>query len=233
MKLTDLENKPIKSLTKSLKEHFDVEMNLTKLSYPQTREMLYKVRGLVTETKKSPNFYKSQNDPKYLQLVFMEQALTKHFAELSKKQPRIVVENEEVEKSQVVLAAQDMVDSVQKMVEEASDMLVKELPALVDSIQSEIGVNESQDFNQQATEALTSLQAALTQAKGTLQNALNVVTGQGGQGLLGAPEEFPMGGEEEVSMDTETSIEEPVMPEPEELEEPESLPVAGAGRAKR
>ena len=40
-----------------------------------------------------------------------------------------------------------MVDSVQKMLEEISDMMVKEMPALGDSVQSEIGVNEAQAFD--------------------------------------------------------------------------------------
>lgn len=230
MKLTDLELAPTKALSTSLQEHFGVKLDLEKLNYSKTKQMLDKVRWLVTETKKAPAFYQSQNDPKYMQLLFMEQALSKHFSELSKRTPRIVVENEEVEKSQVVLAAQDMVDSVQKMVEETSDMLVKELPALVDSIQSEIGVNESQDFNQQATEALSSLQAALTQSKATLQNALSVVTGGGGMMDMSQP--APVGGEE-MSMDSETEIVEPETPEPTDLEEPEIPPVAGAGRAKR
>lgn len=232
MKLTDLDSKPIKVVSKALKEHYGLPANFDKLSYVQTRDMLSRVRGLVLETKKSPDFYQSQNNPKYLQLVFMEQALSKHFAELSKSVPKIVFENEEVEKSQVVLAAQDMVDSVQKMVEEASDMLVKELPALVDSIQSEIGVTESEQFNQQATEALTSLQSALTQSKGMLQGALNMVTGQGEASAFDAEmsAEPPVGGGEEV-VDTETEIEEPELEMP--AEEPEEMPTPAVGRAKR
>lgn len=233
MKLTDLDTKQTTVIAKALKEHYDLPLNFEKLSYGKTKAMLTKVKGLISEAKQDSNFYESQNNPNYLKLVFMEQGLTKHLAHLSTRIPRIVVENEEVEKSQVVLAAQDMVDSVQKMVEEASDMLVKELPALVDSIQSEIGVNESEQFNQQATEALTSLQAALTQSKGTLQGALNSITGQGGAAtaafggeMAGPPEEAS--GEEVV--DTETEIEEPAPEMP--AEEPEEI-IPAVGRAKR
>jgi hypothetical protein len=175
----------------------------------------------------------------------MEQALADHFSYLqSLPKARIVVENEEVEKSQVVLAAQDMVDQIQKMVEEVSDMLVKELPALTSGVQSEIGVNESESFNQQVTEALTSVQAALTQSKGTMQSALNGITGQGGDMMGGNSQDDAFGddpngasadldmdmsgglagdGEEDFSSDTDISVEEP----------DEEVPVAGAGRAKR
>ena len=237
MKLTDFDKNPIENATRALKEHYDVPFNVRKMSYAQARDMLYKVRGLMTETKKSTGFYESQQNSSYLKLVFMEQALSKHFAEISLRKPRIVVENEEVEKSQVVLAAQDLVDQVQKMVEEVSDMLVKELPALTDSVQSEIGVNESETFNQQVSEALTSLQAALTQSQATLKTALNGITGQGGAEAfdaggdmggdmaggemgadIGVEEPLPGGGEEEVDIG---------------IEAPEEEPLGGAGRPKR
>ena len=237
MKLTDFDKNPIENATKALKEHYNVPFNVRKMSYAQARDMLHKVRGLMSETKRAPGFYESQQNSSYLKLVFMEQALSKHFAEISLRKPRIVVENEEVEKSQVVLAAQDLVDQVQKMVEEVSDMLVKELPALTDSVQSEIGVNESQTFNQQVSEALTSLQAALTTSQATLKTALNGITGQGGAeafdagGDMGAPapggdmgaeldvvEPLPGGGEEEMDIG---------------IEAPEEEPLGGAGRPKR
>jgi len=237
MKLTDFDKNPIENATRALKEHYNVPFNVRKMSYAQSRDMLNKVRGLMTETKKSTGFYESQQNSSYLKLVFMEQALSKHFAEISLRKPRIVVENEEVEKSQVVLAAQDLVDQVQKMVEEVSDMLVKELPALTDSVQSEIGVNESETFNQQVSEALTSLQAALTTSQATLKTALNGITGQGGAEAfdaggdmggdmaggemgadIGVEEPLPGGGEEEMNVDLET---------------PEEEPLGGAGRPKR
>ena len=235
MKLTDFDKNPIENATRALKEHYDVPFNVQKMSYAQARDMLHKVRGLMNETKKSNGFYESQQNSAYLKLVFMEQALSKHFAEISLRQPRIVVENEEVEKSQVVLAAQDMVDQVQKMVEEVSDMLVKELPALTDSVQSEIGVNESETFNQQVSEALTSLQAALTQSQATLKTALNSITGQGGAEAfsadagMGADMGAPAPGEEEIGLDIDATAE---LPAP-DMEEPEEEPLGGVGRPKR
>lgn len=239
MKLTDFDKNPIENATRALKEHYNVPFNVRKMSYAQSRDMLHKVRGLMTETKKSTGFYESQQNSSYLKLVFMEQALSKHFAEISLRKPRIVVENEEVEKSQVVLAAQDLVDQVQKMVEEVSDMLVKELPALTDSVQSEIGVNESETFNQQVSEALTSLQAALTQSQTTLKSALNSITGQGGAEAFNA--DGDMGGDMGMGggdMSADIGMEEPLPGGGEEevdigIEAPEEEPLGGVGRPKR
>jgi hypothetical protein len=176
MKLNDLENKNV--ALKALKENFALDFDVSRLDGPRTRAMLKKIANLIHETKKSPKFYRTQHNPSYMKMLFMEEALTQHLMTI--KPARIVLENEEVEKSQVILAAQDMVDSVQKMYEEVNDMLVKELPALADSIQSEIGVNESTEFNTQVSGALSTLNTSLLDAKNALQAALGGITGQAG-----------------------------------------------------
>jgi hypothetical protein len=237
MKLTEFNNTTIATAKKALSENYNLPFNVGSLSPSATNNMLRKVRGLIAETRESSDFYSSQNNPAYMKLMFMSQALTKQMNEYkSRSSTRIVVENEEVEKSQVVLAAQDMVDSIQKMLEQVSDMLVKEMPALVDSVQSEIGVNESEQFSTQASEALTSLTAALTQSKTTLQGALGVITGQGGGESFGddtgmPEEEFPtdeMPPEEEEFPTDEMPPEEEEFPEEEPLAAPTSV-----GRARR
>jgi hypothetical protein len=127
-----------------------------------------------------------------------------------------------------------MIDSVQKMYEDVNDMLVKELPALVDSIQSEIGANESEAFNQTATDALTQLNGALQQAQTSLKSALGGLTGQGGDAFA-APD---MSGDEvdvDLDIDAEMPAEEPdlELPPIPDLDDEEEMPVGGVGRAKR
>ena len=244
MKLTDLDTSRSNNAYKALKEHYELPFNVDNMALAPTRAMLQKVRGLMTESKQSPDFYESQSNPAYMKLVFMEQALADHFAELRMQpQPRIVVENEEVEKSQVVLAAQDLVDSVQKMLEEVGQMKVKELPALVSGIESEIGVTESQTYNEQVTAQLDALSTTLNDAYVAMKAALNQVTGQAGGEEFAAGAEMGAdaglaAGEElgaEAGMDAgmdagaEMDAEEPAMPP----EEPELPPVGGVGRAKR
>jgi hypothetical protein len=233
MKLTELNYSSINIAKKALNEHYKMPFNVDRMTLPETKTMLKKVRGLMAETKQSSTFYRSQSDPSYLKMVFMEQALSTHLASMPRGS--IVTENEEVEKSQVVLAAQDMVDSVQKMLEQVSDMLVKEMPALIDSVQSEIGVNEAEQFSSQTTEALGSLTAALTQTKTSLQSALNVITGQGD---MGAFDDESMGDEEDMGMD-DVGAEDDMGGEgdfggdADFPEEPESAPVAPVGRSLR
>jgi hypothetical protein len=237
MKLNDFDKNHV--ALKALKENFDVSFDVTKLTRAQAKSMLERVYKLIKEAKSQPDFYDNQTKPAFMKLVFMGQALTEHYN--STKEAKIVIENQEVEKSQVILAAQDMINSLQKMIEEVNDMLVKELPALTDSIQSEIGVNESTAFNQAASEALTTLNQTLSQSKQSLQGAMNAMTGQGDMAALGAA---PAGGEEMAVTDIATQAEPggeevvgaemgaevaPEMP----AEEPEQGPEGGVGREKR
>jgi hypothetical protein len=84
----------------------------------------------------------------------------------------------EVQQAQVVLAAQDMVDKMQGMVEDVSELQFKELPALVDSIKNQVGVDQATQFNSDTTAALTALMQTLQGTKQQLDAALGVVTGQ-------------------------------------------------------
>jgi len=174
MKLDDLNTK--NHAVAALKENFDVDLKVSKLTKNQTVTMLNKVRGLIEDAKGAKDFGSAY--PSYMKLLFTEQALKEHY-KVAPEAPRtkVIVENEEVNRSQVILAAQDMVDSVQKMLEEVSDMIVKEMPALVDSVQTEIGVNEAQAFDQTAGQALSELQQSLTSVKGQLDQALSGITG--------------------------------------------------------
>jgi len=235
MKLNEFNLKKSQTSAKALKEHFNTDIDTSKLNLQSAQKMLVKVRGLVSEMKSTSAAHSSERNPAYLKALFMEQTLTHHVNELKSLPQRIVVENEQVEKSQVILAAQEMVDSMQKMIEQVSDMLVKELPAVVDGVNSEVGTSEGQQFQDQVTQALTSLQAALTGSKTGLTGALAVITGSGasdmGMGDMG------MGGDM-----SDVSVEEPAMGDEglggeEDLgaempeEEPEEL--SSVGRATR
>jgi DNA anti-recombination protein RmuC len=236
----------------------------------QARGMLKRVRALIAEHRRTTEFHRSEQNPAYLKLVVMEQALAsaatapgatpqtnpqqlaaamtlqrqqkqrqlddenkqidQQMRDLTARKAQIqqeknMMENRlsrrlreasEVQQAQVVLASQDMVDQVQKMSEQISAMQFKDLPALVDQIKNEVGVDQAMQFNTDTTAALAGLLQNLQGAKTQLESALGVVTGQAPQvpgvdmdvatdldAELSA--ELPAPGEEEI--DTETDIE--------------------------
>ena len=147
----------------------------------------------------------------------------------------------EIQQAQVVLAAQDMVDKMQDMLEEVTELQFKELPALVDSIKNQVGMDQAQQFNTDATAALSGLVQNLQGAKQQMETALGVVTGQAAPAdtaaaaALGAPAAPDMSAgipppEGEVEVDAvDVDAEVPAADE----EEPIKPSIAALGRAKR
>jgi len=278
---------PTKQAAKVFESYFGDRISFDAMNGQQARSMLKRVRGLIAEHRRTPEFHRSQNNPAYLKLVMMEQALNAtvredgapnpvpqtttqqkqagatpqqtagmQAAQIQQKRKQLqdqlkaaqeqvtslqkqianptmaesrmqrrLREASELQQAQVVLASQDMVDQVQKMIEQVTSMQFKDLPALVDQIKNEIGVDQSAQFNTDANAALGGLVQNLQGSKQQLESALGVVTGQapvvpgadmGADLGAPAPEELPA-----------------ELPAP-DLEEPEAEPAdVGLGRERR
>ena len=186
MKLQDLAQPQSKQTAKVFESYFGKDIAFDRISRRQAHQMLGRVRGLIGEHRRQPAFHQSEKNPAYMQLVVMEQGLTSRLQELS-----TLREGSEVQQAQVVLAAQDMVDKMQKMLEEITAIQFKDLPALVDSIKNEVGQQQANQFNADATAALSGLVQNLQGGKQQMEAALGVVTGQaavpvGGEAGMGA-----------------------------------------------
>lgn len=162
-----------KQTARVFESYFSQSIDFDRLSRTQAKNMLNRVQGLIQEHRRQPEFHRSEQNPAYLKLIVMEQGLTERIQEAA-----LLSEASEVQQAQVVLAAQDMVDKMQKMLEEVSAMQFKDLPALVDSIKNEVGQQQANQFNADATAALSGLMQNLQGSKQQLDAALGVVTGQ-------------------------------------------------------
>ena len=247
MKLQELAASPTKQAAKVFESYFGGRIRLDTISRRQTRDLLGRVRGLVKEHRKTPEFHQSEKNPTYLKLIMLEQVLTKKMheqvatamqsgtvaptatvstqsgaqsaalasaqqaerkkaiqAQIQVKEKEIAdlrqamnnpamvaamenrkhnrlyrrLQESEIQQAQVVLAAQDMVDRVQKMLEDVTSMQFKDLPALCDQVKNEVGVEQSVQFNADANAALGGLVQNLQASKQQLEQALGVVTGQ-------------------------------------------------------
>ena len=306
MKLQDLAApQKTKQVAKVMESHFGQTVSFESISQRQAHDMLTRVRGLISEHRRQPEFHSSEQNPAYLKLVMMEQALASKLSEVApdemggstggsayqsgptvttpagqapaqtaqqataqqaqaqiQKRKQITdqikavdmqrnnlnkqrmdlqkqlgmlesghslrrkLKESEVQQAQVVLASQDMVDQVQKMIEQVTSMQFKDLPALVDQIKNEVGVDQAQQFNADATAALAGLTQNLQGSKGQLETALGVVTGQAPAvpGTDMAPAELPA---------PDMGAEELPAPAPEEEEEEVSDLEVSLGRGKR
>jgi hypothetical protein len=142
-------------------------------------------------------------------------------------------EENELQKSQTILAMQDMVDRIQKMTEDVSEMQFKDLPAIVQTLKNEGNQDQATQLQTSTSAALTQLLQSLQEGKTQMEQSQGILTGQASQipgmdagaapGALPSPDELDgadgMGGAPEL----------PLMPDDDEDE----LPAVKLGRERR
>ncbi len=131
---------------------------------------------------------------------------------------------DEVSQAQVVLAAQDMVDRVQKMVEDMIDLQYKDVPALADTMKGELGTEQAMQFKDAMGAALSTLAETLNTTKEQMDAAVAIVTGEEIASPMGDLEGVDMDGEVDMDMDMDMDME-PV-PVPDDMD-------SDLGREKR
>lgn len=83
----------------------------------------------------------------------------------------------EMESAELVLAAKDMVDRIQGMLEDVGEMMNEQLPPLVDSIRDEMGNDKATSFENAARSTLETFLDATTSARADMDNASRILTG--------------------------------------------------------
>jgi len=141
---------------------------------------------------------------------------------------RKVIKEDEVSQAQVVLAAQDMVDRVQKMVEDMIDLQYKDVPALADTMKGELGTDQAIQFKDAMGSALSTLADTLNSTKEQMDAAVAIVTGEEVASPMGDLEGIDT--EPELDMgdagDVDTDIPMDAIPVPDDMD-------SDLGRGKR
>jgi len=84
----------------------------------------------------------------------------------------------ELGRSEAVLAAKDIVDSVQDMLEKISKVQNEQIPALIDTIRDQIGSEQAEAFKTSMSPTLTDLYTALSTARETADTSVRVLSGE-------------------------------------------------------
>jgi hypothetical protein len=146
------------------------------------------------------------------------------------------ISESEVQQAQVVLAAQDMVDQIQKMMEQISEMQFKDLPALVNSIRNDMGIDQATKYQADSTAALTTLLTSIQSGKTQLEAAQGILTGQApvipgvDAGIDASADLDAVDGDAGADIDADLSVDATL---PADDEEDLDTPAAALGRERR
>ena len=109
----------------------------------------------------------------------------------------------ELDQAEVLLAAKQMADDLQKMAENLASMQVEELMSITNAMKEEVGVAEAETFSQSAEMAIGQALEAVKKANDDVSNAVLVAQGQ-------APEtDMSMEPAPEAPVDMDAPAEEP------------------------
>ena len=112
----------------------------------------------------------------------------------------IIKEGEE-EKAELIMAARDMVDRITGWMEDTANMQAESMLELIDSIRDEMGSDLAMEFESLVKPALATIYTALESSRQQLTGGVTLLTGEGGEPMLGDEEVAPEFGEEEPTDD--------------------------------
>lgn len=228
------------SLNNSLKEKFGYRLNLDELPLDRAQKMLVSVDNTLNEAVQKAG-EKARSSKVYAEKKLIAETLTQFVAEKKKtiamEQRRAILKRKlneaEQQEAEVVLAAKDMVDRMQKMVEDLGEMQNEQILPLVDQIRQTLGDETASSFESSMTAAVTSAMDAVRQARTDADGAARILSGgEAPDNMMGGEtDDMEVGGEEPMA-DIPADAEEPAA-EPETDAAPEDDGEVDMGREKR
>ena len=190
MNLNQLSPGPTSSkMNNLLQSRFGFKLDYSRMTYSKAQALNNLVSENISRIRRSYGVHTAERNPKYMELLMVRESLGRWISE-----NQHLMEGE-IGKSEAILAAKDMVDSIQDMVERVSKMQVEQLPALIDTIRDQIGMQEADAFKQSMGDLLTNISQALGEARETADTSARALAGEQGATMMpaGMPAE-PMGG---------------------------------------
>lgn len=174
-----------------LQSRFGFKLDYSRMTYGKARALNQLVSENIARIRRSYGVHTAEKNPKYMELLMVRESLGRWMSE-----HQHLMEGE-IGKSEAILAAKDMVDSIQDMVERVSKMQVEQLPALIDTIRDQIGMSEADAFKQSMGDLLTNISQALGEARETADTSARALAGEEGASMIptGMPGAEPMAAE--------------------------------------
>jgi len=172
MNLKELAPQKTKRLNRVMESRFGFSIDYDNLTYAKAQRLSAALGESLNVIRKSYGAHTAEKNPKYMEMLMVREGLAEWI-----NQHETLLEGE-LETAEAVLAAKDMVDSVQDMITDASKMMNEALPPLLDTIRDQIGTAQADSYKQTVTAALQGLMDSLNGARDALDNGARVLAGE-------------------------------------------------------
>ena len=197
----------VEKLNRVLADTFNHEIDLSEMSTNALKRMLSATTAKIETIKESDLTY--WENPQYNKLGLIQHQLKTYINEVAPtrkdgkrmKTRESVVMEDELDTAEVLLAANELVDELQGMVEDVAEMQVQKLMPIVDAMKEQISFEIAEQYNSSADAALAALLDQMKAAKEAMENA--TLAAQGKQPNMTAPTDM---GADDAEMDMDVDV---------------------------
>jgi hypothetical protein len=163
----------LNKLVQTLNENYDYELDFDMMTVDKATRMKAKAEQRIAE---------STDIGRRIKLGFIAESLDLWMqanvqTELTNFNLQEALDDGSVDEAKVIIAAQEINDKIQSMIEDAAKMQVQDLLPIIDAMKSEIGTAEAEAFSSSADTALEGLVDSLKAAKEEFSNAISAAQG--------------------------------------------------------
>jgi hypothetical protein len=181
MRLTEMSNKTnVRKINKVMESRFGFKIDYDHMTLTKAVTLAQGITEGLKSLRRSHGAHTAEQNPKYMEMFMVREGLHRWLVE---NESRFITESE-MAKSEAILAAKDMVDSIQDMLEKISKMQNEQLPALLDTIRDQIGSEQAESFKSTVSPLLQNLAQTLQQGRESADGAA--------RGLAGEQQDQPM-----------------------------------------
>ena len=161
-----------KKMNRVMESRFGFSIDYNKLTLEKASRLSRSVVENINKIRNTYGTHQTETNPKYMELLMVREALGRWIAEHRQ------LNEGEMGKSEAILAAKDMVDSIQDMLEKVSKMQVEQMPALIDTIRDQIGNEQADAFKNSVGQLLAGMLDSMTQAREQADGAARQLAGE-------------------------------------------------------
>ena len=173
MKLAEMSTKSTRKINKLMESRFGFAINFSNLTVEKAERLSETITANLDKIRHSVDLHTAERNPRYMELLTVKEGLSTWL-----EQHRQQLVEGEVGNAEVLLAAKNMVDSIQDAIEKVGKMQNEQLPELLDSIRDQVGAEQAEGFKNAVGSTLETLMQNLQTAREGVDGGVRILTGE-------------------------------------------------------
>ena len=190
MKLAEMSTKSTRKINKLMESRFGFAINFSNLTVEKAERLSETIVANLDKIRHSVDLHTAERNPRYMELLTVKEGLSTWL-----EQHRQQLVEGEVGNAEVLLAAKNMVDSIQDAIEKVGKMQNEQLPELLDSIRDQVGGELAEGFKNAVGTTLETLMQNLQTAREGVDGGVRILTGEQVDNPMAMPGDDLSGGD--------------------------------------